>query len=221
MKKLSKTLIAGTFAAMLFSSATLFAQVKIGTNPTTIEATSNLEVEASTPNRQVKVDKTTGQLTIKDGTEGTGKVLISDANGGAAWTLLTSAFRMTSITDQGITSGTGVYYLVTFTAAPLDQDAGCTTGASSRYTVKQAGTYTVLGSINFYTFANTGASLRIFKNGSFLKNVGITAKSMEANAIEISLVDSAVVGDYYELKANNNTGGMIIQSADLNGTRIK
>ncbi|CAG5000560.1 hypothetical protein DYBT9275_02487 [Dyadobacter sp. CECT 9275] len=91
MKKLSKTLIAGTFAAMLFSSATLFAQVKIGSNRTTIEATSNLEVEASTPNRQVKVNKTTGQVTIKDGTEGDGKVLTSDANGNVGDTVVLAA----------------------------------------------------------------------------------------------------------------------------------
>jgi hypothetical protein len=61
------------------------AQVKVGTNPTTIEATSNLEVEASTAGRKVKVNKTTGQLTIKDGTEGADKILISDATGGASW----------------------------------------------------------------------------------------------------------------------------------------
>ncbi|WP_215239119.1 hypothetical protein [Dyadobacter helix] len=84
--KLSR-IIAKTFfaSAMLLTSTSIFAQVKIGTNPTTIEAASNLEVEASTAGRKVKVDKTTGQLTIKDGTEGAGKILKSDAVGGASW----------------------------------------------------------------------------------------------------------------------------------------
>jgi hypothetical protein len=73
-------------AAFLFGAVGISnAQVKIGTNPTTIEATSNLEVEASTAGRKVKVDKTTGQMTIADGTQGNGKVLTSDANGGASW----------------------------------------------------------------------------------------------------------------------------------------
>jgi hypothetical protein len=67
------------------ASSVSFAQVKIGTNPTTIEANSNLEVEASTTGRKVKVDKTSGQVTIADGTQGQGKVLTSDANGGASW----------------------------------------------------------------------------------------------------------------------------------------
>jgi hypothetical protein len=66
-------------------SGSVFAQVKIGTNPTTIEPASNLEVEASTAGRKMKVDKTTGQLTIADGTQGAGKILTSDAVGGASW----------------------------------------------------------------------------------------------------------------------------------------
>lgn len=85
-KLLPKTLYAVMLgAAMLLGSSTVFAQVKIGTNPTTIEPNSNLEVEASTPGRKMKVDKTTGQVTITDGTEGAGKVLTSDAAGGTSW----------------------------------------------------------------------------------------------------------------------------------------
>lgn len=80
-KKVSLSLL----AAALLSGASAFAQVKIGTNPTTIEPNSNLEVEASTPGRKTKIDKTTGQVTITDGTEGAGKVLTSDAAGGASW----------------------------------------------------------------------------------------------------------------------------------------
>jgi len=71
--------------ALLLGSSAAFAQVKIGTNPTTIEPNSNLEVEASTPGRKMKVDKTTGQVSITDGTQGAGKVLTSDAAGGTSW----------------------------------------------------------------------------------------------------------------------------------------
>jgi hypothetical protein len=81
-KKVSAALFA---AALLLGSSAAFAQVKIGTNPATIEPNSNLEVEASTPGRKMKVDKTTGQVSIADGTEGAGKVLTSDAAGGTSW----------------------------------------------------------------------------------------------------------------------------------------
>jgi hypothetical protein len=82
------------------------AQVKIGSNPTTIEAQSNLEVEASTPNRKVKVDKTSGQVTIQDGTEGIGKVLTSDAVGGASWQSPAAQTTQTWIKATNTTSST-------------------------------------------------------------------------------------------------------------------
>lgn len=70
---------------VFLDSSSLWAQVKIGANPTVINAANNLEVEASTTGRKTSVDKVTGQVTIKDGTEGMGKVLTSDASGGASW----------------------------------------------------------------------------------------------------------------------------------------
>ena len=84
MNKLTKVKITA-LSAMLAVSSTVFAQVKIGTNPTTIEANSNLEVEGSTSGRKMKVDKTTGQVTIADGTQGSGKIFTSDANGNGSW----------------------------------------------------------------------------------------------------------------------------------------
>ena len=69
----------------LFGVSDLFAQVKIDTNPTQIESTSNLEVEASSTGREWKLDKITGKMTYADGTQGAGKVLTSDANGTATW----------------------------------------------------------------------------------------------------------------------------------------
>lgn len=82
----SKTIYAALFAtAMLFGSSATFAQVKIGTNPTSINAANNLEVEASTTGRKTSIDKTTGKVTIADGSQGVDRVLTSDANGLATW----------------------------------------------------------------------------------------------------------------------------------------
>jgi hypothetical protein len=58
-------------AALIAVSGSVFAQVKIGTNPTTIDPANNLEVEASTVGRKTSINKTTGQVTIADGTQGT------------------------------------------------------------------------------------------------------------------------------------------------------
>ena len=86
---LSNTICSALFAGAMLLSSTVFAQVKIGTNPTTIGATNNLEVEASTAGNKVSVDKTTGKVTIADGSQGAKKILTSDANGVATWEPLT------------------------------------------------------------------------------------------------------------------------------------
>ncbi|REA56506.1 hypothetical protein DSL64_26675 [Dyadobacter luteus] len=78
-----------TLVAFLFCVTTpLLAQVKIGTNPTTIEAGSNLEVEAALEGRKFKVNKNSGRVTIVDGTQGVNKVLTSNATGDANWQLV-------------------------------------------------------------------------------------------------------------------------------------
>lgn len=52
-------------AVMMAASSSVFAQVKIGTSPTTIGASSNLEVQA-TSNNKVIVDKTTGTMKVEN-----------------------------------------------------------------------------------------------------------------------------------------------------------
>ncbi|WP_157486832.1 hypothetical protein [Dyadobacter alkalitolerans] len=100
------------FTMMLAGASTTFAQVKIGTNPTTIDPNSNLEVEASTPGRKTSVNKTTGQVTIADGTQGQGKVLTSDANGGSSWQA-TQLVRATVnyVNDGVVTVPAGLVYV--------------------------------------------------------------------------------------------------------------
>jgi len=80
-----------TFKKIVFSSAFLlfftsitFGQVKIGANPASIGAGSALEIEAANGNKFI-VDKNSGQVTIQDGTQGTDKVLFSDADGNTSW----------------------------------------------------------------------------------------------------------------------------------------
>jgi len=63
---LFKALVPALFAAaLLFNSSESFAQVKIGSNPTVINAANNLEVEAIN-NKKVITDKTTGTLKVEN-----------------------------------------------------------------------------------------------------------------------------------------------------------
>jgi hypothetical protein len=139
------------FITALGISASSFAQVKIGSNPTVIAPTSNLEVEASTAGRAVKIDKTTGQVTIADGTQGTGKILTSDAAGGASWQS-PGILQIDQTVFIGRQSGT---YLVTtwdntFNSLkdriPMVVQSGSLTGynaATKQYTIQASGNYRV------------------------------------------------------------------------------
>jgi len=97
---LTKVFASAMFAGMMLFGSSVFAQVKIGTNPATIDAANNLEVE-STAGNKVSVNKTTGKVTIADGSQGTGKVLTSDANGVATWQASTSSSVFIGTVDAG------------------------------------------------------------------------------------------------------------------------
>ncbi len=70
-------------------SGPLFAQVKIGANPTIIDPSHSLEVEASN-GMKTSVNKTNGKVTIQDGSQGDGRIFTSDANGKGTWKESTS-----------------------------------------------------------------------------------------------------------------------------------
>lgn len=126
-------------ALLLLGSSAAFAQVKIGSNPTTIEPNSNLEVEASTAGRKMKVDKTTGQVTITDGTQGTGKVFTSDANGGGSWQTVSQTTEvMLSVNAMQTIGATTARF--NFTSAVYDRGANFNL-TTDMFTAPSAGLY--------------------------------------------------------------------------------
>lgn len=100
IKKTMGAVMIGT--AMLLGTSSAFAQVKIGNNPTTIGTSNNLEVESST-GMKTSIHKTTGQVTIVDGTQGTGKVFTSDAVGGGSWQSTRLVQATVNYVNDGVT----------------------------------------------------------------------------------------------------------------------
>ena len=142
--------IAWLMGAMLLGSSTVFAQVKIGASPTTIGATNNLEVESFTPaGMKTSIDKA-GKVTIKDGTEGTGKVFTSDAAGQGSWThqrMTTSAiFRQTS----------GVLVTLPYSQTGYCNDLSCATDLSmpAGFTITNSSNDIVIDLIGLSSISN-------------------------------------------------------------------
>ncbi len=106
---------AGCLLLLLALTGLASAQLKTGSNPTSVAATSNFEVEATNGNKFI-IGKATGAMTFIDGNQGAGKVLTSDANGLAAWAPANqlSSIAITSLTSPSTyATGTMVYNTAT------------------------------------------------------------------------------------------------------------
>jgi len=156
--KTKQLLVSALFATtFLLSSSALFAQVKIGTASTTIDPANNLEVQGSTAGRKVAIDKTTGKVTIADGTQGNGKVLTSDALGGASWKAPVTDIFVDAINPANqIVDPTGYVKLTLNTV--LSNAGGEFDLTTSEITVPSAGYYLINGGT---TKMNTTGTLSI------------------------------------------------------------
>ena len=163
----TKQLISQAFlaAALLLSSSALFAQVKIGTNPTVIDPANNLEVQGSTAGRKVAVDKLTGKVTIADGSEGVGKILTSDANGIATWQTQSSLAIPVTVFSGAITSTATIpawtaHDLVTQRLPLVPTVGGSGWDASTkRWTTPADGTYSVQVGLSCNSTTGAGVAL--------------------------------------------------------------
>lgn len=154
----TKQLLLITSFVVLTALSTSFAQVKIGSNPTTIEPNSNLEVEASTTGRKMKVDKTTGQVTIQDGTEGAGKIFTSDAVGGGSWQSVSlTAFAALQGGRENFpqSANAGQLGTITFPGETTDP-TNSFTPSTGVFVTPAAGHYVLFGSTQFDNSALPG-----------------------------------------------------------------
>jgi hypothetical protein len=167
---LKKSFISAVFAiAVIFDSSTVFAQLKIGTNPTTIEPSSSLEVEGSTAGRKMKVDKTTGKVSIADGTEGSGKVFTSDAVGGGSWQATgPSVYMEANNTGSQTVVGASDFNRLVMPNEVADIGNNYNP-ATSQFTVPTTGYYMVMARTTKTQTSNTithSLSLSLLVNGS-------------------------------------------------------
>lgn len=208
MKKYTQLKIA-LIGAILAASTSVFAQVKIGTNPTTIEAASNLEVEASTAGRKVKVDKTTGQLTIKDGTEGTAKILTSDADGGASWQAPASNLRLLGdIVAETFPVAFAVEKKINVTPTMGTQMANWD-AVNRKLVITKAGVYRTVASVGIQGTSTTVSSCLLVLRGGVGSVDTFTASSSFVTAKSLIVTSFCPVGTEITLSFQINAGAPV------------
>lgn len=198
---------AACFVVAMAASSTLFAQVKIGTNPTTIDPANNLEVESSTAGNKVSINKTTGKLTIADGSQGAAKILTSDANGTATWqspaaqnSPVVLSVRKTTV--QSLPKE--VYTQLLFDTKVFDKGTNFDL-SNSRFTAPSNGYYIisiVTSNVDNAVPAGTlyGQNVILYKNGIAYR-VGTVNKinGGEGQVSDFTAIVSANAGDYFTI----------------------
>ena len=184
---------------ILFTASILFAQVKIGTNPTTMNAANNLEVEASTVGRKTSIDKTTGQVTIADGTQKAGRVFTSDGNGGGSWQagLLFAGYATSQSVGQD-NAGTTINIISEF-----DPEAAWD-NTTKEYTIPAAGYYSIsFSGVNTfddgYSSPTATGGFALLQSGETIQITEMTSLENKDMPVGNALIIRAAVGDKIKL----------------------
>ena len=166
---LSKTLFTALFAAaVLFDDYAVFAQVKIGTSPTTIDPANNLEVQASNGAKTTS-NKTTGQLTVTTPTDpvkfvglqistnvNNRALVVNPADGivkyaNAAPSLMLGA-QVASNQDflPGSFGATPSPSILSFSTGDITLNTGAATVSNNEFTIAETGIYDLYSHSNFF-----------------------------------------------------------------------
>ncbi len=161
-----KPIVIALFVVILLcTSSALFAQVKVGSNPTVIDPANNLEVESTDPAKKISINKTTGKLTIADGSQGAAKILTSDGNGVATWQTQSSLAIPVTVFNGAITSSAIVPTFTThdeinqrLPLAPIIGASGWN-ATTKRFSVPENGSYSVQVGLSCNSTTGAGVTL--------------------------------------------------------------
>ncbi|WP_159469793.1 hypothetical protein [Dyadobacter sp. 3J3] len=203
-------------ACILFSSSAVFAQVKIGTNPTVIGATNNLEVEA-TNNKKVNIRKADGTVVVENTPPGavTDSIVTVDASGNIKAidkaTLkkklgLSGSSSMLTSATQNMPAGS--QFIPDFTTVLFDEQNGIDL-TNNLFNISLSGTYTVSctikalipGPFTGTQDANIDIYLQKFVSGAWAI-ISSVQKKQNATAtlvLTLSVTDQFVAGDKIRL----------------------
>lgn len=166
---LHKVLKAGIFASVLLCSNSLFAQLKIGSNPTVIGANRNLEIEADN-GKKVIVNKVDGTLVIENTPDAAtdDKFLKIDAAGNVK--KLAQFVPMVKVAAQNSSGSNtlGVNGIQRMTLNPSANYVSLYDAALKEFTIAETGLYLVSmgGQFKGGLATPTNAQFQVLKSGS-------------------------------------------------------
>jgi len=192
---LTKVFASAMFAGMMLFGSSVFAQVKIGTNPATIGGTSNLEVEAAN-GKKVIIEKSVGTVQIDNlpsGLESDSLVTVGP-DGVLKRSSLSTIKRILGSSGSAIMTKTNgnqsfapaASAVPTFNNIVLDEENGLDL-TNRTFTVKRAGVYTFSVNTNTIipgtsgTGQSAGVDLYIMKTSAGVVTT-IGRNQVEANA---------------------------------------
>ncbi|MBL7858018.1 MAG: tail fiber domain-containing protein [Cyclobacteriaceae bacterium] len=178
---------AGTFESQIPVNSNAFLW-KTGTSATTsnelmrLTGLGNLGIGTATPAAKLDI---AGTIKITDGTQGVGKVLVSDANGLASWgTFSGSALSTLNVIPKGngtgqvasqlFDNGTNVGINNATPAQKLDVGGNINIGSSNSYMINSLAMMSNAGTANIFVGGNngtpTGSNLAFFGRGAGANN---------------------------------------------------
>lgn len=171
-----------------------------------------------------------GSVSIYDGTEGTGKVLTSDANGNATWQDNTAYGEMgfgDSVVTQALTQN--VWHVVTNSNNTLWQteaiDTHNVTYSGDSLIIGKAGTYQVNVELSVSGNAGSILKLNVFKNGVLVSSSSGTQQLSNNRIIQLNYTQNTQisVGDVLQVVITNsaNSDDVSAISGNITVNRIR
>jgi hypothetical protein len=246
----AKQQLSGVLAimALIFSSSTLFAQVKIGDNPTTINAGSVMELEST--NKGLLMPRISLTNTTTWGLLGTAAAGMHVYNTNAGITSTNTNYpTLTSQTGEYYWDGTGwvaiqatttfngfgtrsitgtqtlpnnTTNIIIFTGEDWDK-GNVFTPSTGQFTVKQAGQYIITGSIlTGSAILLTGQNIQAFKNNTLFFTGGNTSNILAFSpyGLVLTFVADLAVGDVVDLRGTVFGAASSVIYANFSAARL-
>lgn len=166
----------------------------------TVVIAQNVGIGTATPSEKLHIQN--GSIRIVDGTEGTGKILVSDANGVGHWQALAGSWAayILNATSSNNTLN------ITFNSSIINGTGGSIDGVNGRIYVPVAGLYRAIVYFDF----STGTSGSNNCTDIQIEGRNSTGVQINSNCDDVGSKDNVRKNGYMQVIWNMPTGGYFV-----------